>query len=109
GYVLWRRSARRFRVLTGRAPIPLPVGVSGAGAGTTAPPVGAEIPAPKARSRHRRVVAAVLAIAVVVTPIGWGVYRGVSADRHLNDALDEVNRDDPGWHMGEIEAARKPI
>jgi ABC-type transport system involved in multi-copper enzyme maturation permease subunit len=103
GYVLWRRAARRFRVLTGRAPISMPV------AGLAAQLPEPELGPTKPRTRRRWPVLAGALAGVVLIPVGWGVYRGVRADRRLDAALDEVNRADPGWHLGDIEAARKPV
>ncbi len=119
GYVLWRRAAWRFRVLTGRVLIPVPVPVPvpvpdsqpGPGTGTG---TGAHLSEPQAgptKARSRRFWPALVAAlaAIVLIPVGWGVYRAVSADRHLNEALAEVDRADPGWHLGDIEAGRKEL
>src|SRR5262249_52870803 len=98
GYVLWRLAARRFRVLAGRVPIPMPVG----GPASLLPTqqggsVAVLTPRPR---RRRRVLAVGLGaglVSVVLLVIGWGVFRAVSADRHLEEALAEVDRTDPGW------------
>jgi ABC-type Na+ efflux pump permease subunit len=110
GYVLWRLAARRFRVLTGRVPIPLPVG--GPILPLPAQQGGREtVPAPRPSRRWRRVAVGLGAglVGVVLVVVGWGVYRGVSADRHLDEALADVDRTDPGWRLGDIEATRKPV
>jgi len=102
GYVLWRLAARRFRVLTGRVPIPVPV----AGQAARLPlPDGR--PAACPTKRRRLLIAALGATALI--PVGWGVFRGLSADRHLKDALGEMDQTDPGWHLSDIEAERKAI
>jgi ABC-type transport system involved in multi-copper enzyme maturation permease subunit len=109
GYVLWRRAASRFRVLTGRVPLIADCGLQIAdlkGQSAICNPQSAIGPA-RPRWRRRVVVAALAA--VVLLPVGWGVYHGVSADRHLDAALDDVSRSDPGWHLVDIETSRKPI
>jgi ABC-type transport system involved in multi-copper enzyme maturation permease subunit len=103
GYVLWRRAVRRFRVLTGR--VPISVAVVGQ---PLSPPVpeGRLKTYPTKRRLRWRVLLALPAGAVLLL-VGWGIYRAGSADRHLNEAMDEVDRTDPNWHLGDIEAARK--
>jgi ABC-type transport system involved in multi-copper enzyme maturation permease subunit len=102
GYVLWRRAARRFRVLTGRVPI--------VGQVSNLPVPDGRLETCPTKRRRRRWPVAVGALAVVVlVPVGWAVYRAVSADRHLDAALDEVSGADPGWQLGDLEASRKPV
>jgi ABC-type transport system involved in multi-copper enzyme maturation permease subunit len=107
GAVLWWRACRRFAVLTGRAPIPVPAG--GPMAGLAAPPGEMEAaPARRRPLRWRRVLVA-LPAAGVLAAVGWAVYLAVSADRHLEAALEGLDRDDPDWRLAEIEAARPPL
>jgi len=107
GYVLWRVAARRFRVLTGRAPIPVPV--VGQDSNPVARPTGLEsCPTPRRpRRRLRLLMAGIVGLALLV--VTWGIFRALSADRHLNEALEATTETDPGWRLADIEAARTPI
>jgi ABC-type transport system involved in multi-copper enzyme maturation permease subunit len=102
-YVLYRRAAGHFRVLTNRVPIPVPT------AGLPQPAGGSESVPAKPRPRWRRRVLVGVPVGLALLVVGWGVFRGVMADRHLMAALDEVDRADPDWHFADIEAARKEI
>jgi ABC-type transport system involved in multi-copper enzyme maturation permease subunit len=107
GYFLWRRAVRRFRVLTGRVPVPMPAGMVPLAA--PAPQPAAPAAASPPRPRRRKWVLIGLLGGAVLLAVGWGVYRGVSADRHLSDALAEVERADPGWGLPDIESGRKRL
>ncbi len=104
GYLLWRLAARRFRVLTGRVPIPRPVvGQESA----VVPLLEGEAFRPPPRRRPRFAIAGLLALTVAI--VAWGVFRGVSADQHLNQALEATLQTDPSWQLADIEAARTPV
>jgi ABC-type transport system involved in multi-copper enzyme maturation permease subunit/uncharacterized membrane protein YqaE (UPF0057 family) len=107
GYVLYSLAARRFAVLTGRVPIPVPV----VGRLSDLPQLeNVPEPAPStARPRRRRRVLLGALGGVVLLPVGWGVFKAVMADRHLNAALEEADHTDPGWRFGDILAAREAI
>jgi ABC-type transport system involved in multi-copper enzyme maturation permease subunit len=115
GYVLWRSARRRFRVLAGRVPIPVPAGAPPWDAGQISDlpqPDDRQTPdvaKPRPRWRRRVLIASAAAVVIVLLPTGWGVYRGVMADRHLNEAIEEADRTDPGWRLTDIEAARAPV
>jgi hypothetical protein len=58
---------------------------------------------PRRRWLRRAVVAGLLLLAAVV---GWGFYLNSVWDRELGEAIAEADRDDPDWHLMDIEAAR---
>jgi ABC-type transport system involved in multi-copper enzyme maturation permease subunit len=109
-YVLWRRAARRFRVLTGRVPIPVPVGPPpDMGQASDRPEADDKLETGPTKRRPRRRLRLLIGLlgGVALLALGWGVYCGVSADLHLRRALEEVGRTDPGWQLPDIEAARE--
>jgi ABC-type transport system involved in multi-copper enzyme maturation permease subunit len=103
GVGLWLVAARRFRVLTARGPVPEHV--------SNIPATDDTLKAPPRKGRPRRLrrVLVALLAGVALLPVAWGIFRSVSADRHLDEALAELERADPGWRLREIEARRKAV
>jgi ABC-type transport system involved in multi-copper enzyme maturation permease subunit len=96
GFVLYRRAARRFRVLTGRGPVPRPEAEG-------------QVQAAPAKPRRVLRVAIGLAAGAALLVVGWGAFHSWKADRDLQAALDETDRTDPDWHFPDLEGARKPV
>lgn len=68
------------------------------------PPADA-VPAPRRRTR-RWLLAILLAIATLAA---YGVYSYIAGQRRLQAVLDRLDREDPGWRLEDLQAARRPI
>jgi ABC-type transport system involved in multi-copper enzyme maturation permease subunit len=97
GWVLYRRTTRRFRIVTNRLP----------------PAAGrpADSGQPETRPRSRRMLRVAIAVAasIMLLVIGWAAFHAAKAERDLNAALDEINDSDLDWSLAGIEAGRKPV
>src|SRR5258708_3916557 len=61
------------------------------------------------RRRQRWVLVSACALGFVAIPVLAYAYLAWAADRDIDAALPEIDRDDPRWRLDEILADRKPI
>jgi tetratricopeptide (TPR) repeat protein len=59
--------------------------------------------------RRTAVVAVVLLIGVGGALVGWYLVRDAATSRQLTEAIDAVDRADPGWRLAELDAGRAAV
>jgi hypothetical protein len=68
-------------------------------------------PAPNSVRRYRRLLlwGACLAALAALAVVGFHLYNRFTANRKLEQAVADADRDDPGWRVEEIEARRSKV
>jgi ABC-type transport system involved in multi-copper enzyme maturation permease subunit len=68
-----------------------------------------DVPPLARRSLRSRVGAGVLVLLPFLLMLAWQLYLAFAGKKHLQDAIAEADRLDPGWRLEEMLAKRRPI